>query len=157
MHYFLCKHKDAYSYCTKQTLLHFISKLNSLHLLGKSIIGHCFIEQLSKSIEHIDFHYVLAANRIDSKTSMEDVISFALENLSHTSHSVRMSCMCIIKKLSKGLIAKDLETLNKQQQAETEISDTDSNRQFEWHLLNKFKKTIIAHTDTMKEYSNQFW
>lgn len=126
---------------------------------------HYFIESLSTTIHTIDFKYVLAANRIDSKTSMDDLITFALDNIGHNCHNVRMSCICILRKLSKGLIAKDLEQMQRQNDS-TEVKTTtgkDGASGSEiplaadpWHLLHKLDKTIRKYNEMMSGYTEEF-
>lgn len=107
---------------------------------------------LSQYIHIIDFRHVTAVKRIDSKTSMDDLISFALENLSHSSHNVRMACTTILKQLASGLIAADLATMQQQNEsveASKEITES-------WHLLHKFHATIERHQEAMREYREEF-
>lgn len=96
------------------------------------------------------------ANRIDSKISLDDLINFALDNLTHDCHAVRMACVCIVKKLSHGLIEKDVVSLNKQQ-AEIELKNCGQKEENgEKHVLHKFEKYILAHNAAILEYTNEF-
>lgn len=111
-----------------------------------------FVDMLSQYIHIIDFRHVTAVKRIDSKTSMDDLISFALENLSHGSHNVRVACTTILKELANGLIATDLATMQQQNEsveASKEITES-------WHLLHKFRATIERHHELMREFREEF-
>lgn len=139
----------------------FISQLSDKHKEA----DHYFIESLSTAIHTIDFKYVLTANRIDSKTSIDDLITFALDNIGHQCHNVRMSCVCILRKLSKGLIAKDLEQMQRQNDS-TEVKTTTgkdgaggsgtTTAPDSWHLLHKFDKTIRKYNEMMSGYTEEF-
>lgn len=120
--------------------------------LGNQLNDIFFVDMLSQYIHIIDFRHVTAVKRIDSKTSMDDLISFALENISHKSHYVRMACSTILKQLASGLIAADLATMQQQNEsveASKEITET-------WHLLHKFRATIEHHHEQMREYREEF-
>lgn len=129
---------------------------------------HYFIEALSTVVHTIDFQYVLAANRIDSKTSMDDLILFALDNIGHVCHNVRMASVCIVKKLSKGLIAKDLEQMLRLNDSDEVKTNKDSavgsssgggaagGASIAWHLLHKFDSTIRKYNEMMAGYTEEF-
>lgn len=113
-----------------------------------------FIESLSTTIATIDFKHVIASNKIDSKTSMDDLINFALSNLSHSSHTIRSSCADIIKRLAKGLISQDVDQLNKRN--ELEMQGKKDKLSGPWHLLHKFEKTIKQLNDALQPYVDEF-
>lgn len=127
---------------------------------------HYFIEALSTVVHTIDFKYALVANRIDSKTSMDDLIQFALDNIGHVCHNVRMASVCIVQKLSKGLIAKDLEQMQRQNDS-TEVktskdtvaaggSSAGGGASIAWHLLHKFDGTIRRYNEMMAGFTEEF-
>ncbi|XP_053685339.1 E3 ubiquitin-protein ligase listerin [Sabethes cyaneus] len=114
------------------------------------IYDEYFIDVISNNIDSIDLRYVLQANKVDSKTSLEDLISFALKNLSHWNGGVRISSVAIIKKLIPGLIERDSEQLqrrydsNEQSQKSCNQADDDT-----WHFLHRFKTTLDEYQSTL--------
>lgn len=113
-----------------------------------------FIESLSPTIATIDFKHVFVGNKIDSKTSMDDLINFALTNISHSSHTIRSSCADIIKRLAKGLISQDVDQLNKRN--ELEMQGKKDKLSSQWHLLHKFEKYIQQRNDALQPYMDEF-
>lgn len=101
----------------------------------------------------MDFKYVEVAHRIDSKTSIDDLMQFALTNLSHEYHTVRVACATIIKRMSKYLIQTDSEQLSKRQEKQTIDESADSS---EWHLLHKFQKILTGQNHWTQKYIEEF-
>lgn len=101
----------------------------------------------------MDFKHVEVTHRIDSQTSIDDLIQFALTNLSHDYHTVRVACVIIIKRMSKYLIQSDTEQLSKRQEKQTIDESTDS---AEWHLLHKFGAILRAQNDWTPKFIDEF-
>lgn len=99
---------------------------------------------LSASVNSIDFGHLRFADKIDSKTSIDDLVDFALTNLSHTHHSVRMACVTIIKRMSPFLIEKDA----------TATSDGDAAS--ERHYLRKFESVLQSHSEWPLQFIDEF-
>lgn len=112
-----------------------------------------FLKILSHAINRVDFKHVEVAHRIDSQTSIDDLIQFALTNLSHDYHTVRVACMTIIKCMSKYLIQGDSELLSKRQEKQTIDESADSS---EWHLLHKFRTILTAQTEWTPKFIEEF-
>lgn len=112
-----------------------------------------FLKILSHSINRVDFKYVEVTHRIDSQTSIDDLIRFALTNLSHDYHTVRVSCMTIIQRMSKYLIQSDSEQLAKRQEKQTLDESTEC---AEWHLLYKFGKLLSAQNEWTPKFIEEF-
>lgn len=108
-----------------------------------------FLKVLSQSIEKLDFKHVQIAHKIDSKTSIDNLIEFALENLTHNYHTVRITSATIIKRMSSYLIKSDVEQLNRHQ----EQQDKDTS---EWHLLHKFRKVLLEQNEWTRQYIDEF-
>lgn len=104
-------------------------------------------------MNQLDFKYVEVAHRIDSKTSIDDLIQFSLINLSHEYHTVRMACATIITRMSKYLIQTDSDQLTKRQEKQTIDETTDSS---EWHLLHKFRQVLISQNEWTQKYIEEF-
>lgn len=121
---------------------------------GNDLKDIAFIESLSATIATIDFKHVIVANKIDSKTSMDDLINFALTNLSHSSHTIRVSCAEILKRLAQGLISQDVDQLNKRN--ELEMQGKKDQLTDRWHLLHKFQPFIQQLNDAMQPYVDEF-
>lgn len=101
-----------------------------------------FLDTISESVEKIDFKFVLITNKIDSKTSIDDLIHFVLKNLSHKCHRVQAACVVIMKKLTPGLVERDIATMNTC--SDNANSPTKKER---WHLLEKFNQFLLAHVE----------
>lgn len=92
------------------------------------------------------------AHKIDSKTSIDDLISFSLTNLSHEYHTVRIACATIVKRMTPYLIEKDVEQLIKQSEGIEKNDAVDS----QWHFLHKFRKTLDQQIDWPQPYIEEF-
>lgn len=120
-----------------------------------------FVDRLSQYVAHCELRHVLAARRIDSKTSLDDVLQFALEQLSHKGHSVRVACAALLRGLAAGLIAIDAEQLLQRQScddagvdvSEAAVASRESNT---WHVLHKFAATLARHEIEMRDYTEEF-
>lgn len=115
-----------------------------------------FMDAISPHIDSIDMNYVLKANKVDSKTSLDDLIAFALCNINHWNAQVRVSSAVIIQKLSVGLIQRDLEQLQRRhelaeqrQKSSEEVDDT-------WHLLYRFKVKLDELQTPLVEFIAEF-
>ncbi|KAJ6644213.1 E3 ubiquitin-protein ligase listerin [Pseudolycoriella hygida] len=113
-----------------------------------------FIESLSPAIGTINFAYVIAANKIDSEASLDDLVNFALKYISHPHHTIRASCAQILKRLAKGLVARDVDQLNKRN--ELEMQGKGNKLVGEWHLLHKFAKHIQVRNGLMQLFEFSF-
>lgn len=114
-----------------------------------------FLKTLSQSIEKLDFKQVQVAHRVDSKTSIDDLLRFALQNLTHEYHTVRMACATIIKRMCGYLIEKDVEQLSRRTEQEKQTPD-DPNDSVEWHLLHKFRTILTNHNVWTQQYIEEF-
>lgn len=112
-----------------------------------------FLKTLSHSINQVDFKHVEVAHKIDSKTSIDDLIQFALTNLTHEYHTVRVTCSKIIERMSKYLIQADTEQLSKRQDKQTLDDSTDS---VEWHFLQKFHSVLANQNDWTQKFIEEF-
>lgn len=109
-------------------------------------------------MDNLDFKHVQVAKKIDSKTSIDDLIQFALKNLSHKYHGVRIACVVILKKMAPSLIANDVEQLNKRPDKLDKSDDisSSSNTLEDWHLLHKFNQTLLQQNQWTKQYIDEF-
>lgn len=86
----------------------------------------------------------------------------AIKGLSHKCHSVRTSCVVMLKKLTPGLIERDVELLNRRGEldgagAKKDGSPSTSKANGDgWHLLSKFNKTLQMHAECSREYTEKF-
>lgn len=104
------------------------------------------LKTLSACVNSIDFEHLHFADKIDSKTSIDDLIDFALTNLSHTHHPVRIACQTIIKRMSPYLIEKDVHS----------TSTTDGDATSERHYLLKFQRVLESHSEWPRQYIDEF-
>lgn len=128
--------------------MHFVSNE------GNDLKDVTFIESISSTVAVIDFKHLIVATRIDAQTSLDDVINFALTNLSHSSHKIRVSCAQILKRLAKGLLARDTKLLNRRTELEAQGKKDELIAQ--WHLLHQFEKFIQQFNEAMQPYVEQF-
>lgn len=112
-----------------------------------------FLKVLSHATDQVDFKHVEVAHKIDSKTSIDDLIQFALINLSHEYHTVRVTCATIIKRMSKHLIQSNTDQLSKRQEKQTLDDSTDS---IEWHLLHKFGDILTRENEWTHAFIEEF-
>lgn len=113
-----------------------------------------FLETISQFIDKVDLKFVLIGNKIDSKTSIDDLIQFSLKGLSHDCHRIRTSCAIILKKLTPGLIEQDIELMNKRSE---QIAGNAGKKGGEgWHLLSKFNQTLQKHAEWSQGYIDEF-
>lgn len=108
---------------------------------------------LGHSINYLDFKYVEVAHKVDSKTSIDDLIEFSLTNLSHEYHTVRVTCAKIIEQMSKYLIQSDTEELSKRQEKQTLNDSSDAAK---WHLLHKFHNILSNQNEWTQKYIEEF-
>lgn len=104
---------------------------------------------IGQSIENLNFKYVQAAHKVDSKMSVDDLMQFALTNLLHTHHAIRVACSSIINNMAKYLIDKDLDKSGSLE------SNKDSNS-VDLHLLHKFSDILHAQDEWTQQYINEF-
>lgn len=112
-----------------------------------------FLKVLSHATDQVDFKHVEVAHKIDSKTSIDDLIQFALINLSHEYHTVRVTCATIIKRMSKHLIQNDMDQLSKRQEKQTLDDSTDA---VEWHFLHKFGEILRQENEWTQKLIEEF-
>lgn len=120
-----------------------------------------FLETISQFVDKIDIKFVLIANKIDSKTSIDDLIQFSLKGLSHKWHRVRTSCAMILKKLVPGLLERDIELMNKRVDLESPAVNKNGNSSNQnigdaWHLLGKFNQALVKSTEWATPYIEEF-
>ncbi|XP_055609013.1 E3 ubiquitin-protein ligase listerin [Uranotaenia lowii] len=123
---------------------------------GTRVADEYFLDVISPYIESIDFNYVLQANKIDSKTSLDDLLKFALTNIHHRNARVRFAAAAIIRKLAAGLIQRDLDQLSRrhevadqQQKSSEDVDDT-------WHLLHRFKAVLDDFQPILSDFVADF-
>lgn len=109
-------------------------------------------------MDNLDFKHVHVARKIDSKTSIDDLIQFALRNLSHKYHGIRIACVVILKKMAPSLIENDVEKLNKRsdQLNKSDDGETSSSSSDRWHLLHKFNEVLQQQNQWSKQYIDEF-
>uniref|UniRef100_A0A182YKS9 E3 ubiquitin-protein ligase listerin n=1 Tax=Anopheles stephensi TaxID=30069 RepID=A0A182YKS9_ANOST len=134
----------------------FIGIVNALDCQRKS--DHYFIDSICSYVEAIDFSHVFKANKVDSNTSLDDLIAFALTNVRHWNKRVRYAATAMLKSLSVGLVQRDQEQLlkrsdaNEQQQQSGEQPDDD-----DWHLLQRFRLQLDQyHDDLLADFVTDF-
>uniref|UniRef100_A0A182QYR1 E3 ubiquitin-protein ligase listerin n=1 Tax=Anopheles farauti TaxID=69004 RepID=A0A182QYR1_9DIPT len=129
----------------------FVGIVNALDEQRKS--DHYFIESICPYVEAIDFTYVLKANKLDSKTSLDDLVTFALTNVRHWNKRVRYAATAMLKALSIGLIQRDLDQLLKRSESsDAQQKDGEPQPEDSWHLLHRFDLELDLYHDLLGEF-----
>lgn len=112
-------------------------------------------------VEFIDFSYVLQGKKIDASFSLDDLIRFALENLSNKLRGISITSATIIRQLTKGLIKLDQDTLiqrNSEDHCKVNSVDDDEDdmENNKWHILESLKDTWESYDEVIKELIEDF-
>uniref|UniRef100_A0A182LWT0 E3 ubiquitin-protein ligase listerin n=1 Tax=Anopheles culicifacies TaxID=139723 RepID=A0A182LWT0_9DIPT len=132
----------------------FIGIVNALDCQRKS--DQYFIESICSHVEAIDFSHVFKANKVDSKTSLDDLITFALTNIHHWNKRVRYAATAILKSLSIGLVQRDQEQLLKRSEASDAHQESGEEPDDNWHLLNRFKLQLDEYHHLLHDFVTDF-
>ncbi len=92
---------------------------------------------------------------MDATFSLEDLVKFALENLSNRYHSICIASAEILKHLSRGLVARDQGTLVKRNNQEYN-DDEDEQENNNWHILEAFRSTMEMKNLLLQEFIEDF-
>jgi hypothetical protein len=119
-----------------------------------------FVDALCPHVEYIDFSYALLSRKIDQTFSLNDLIEFALENLSSKNRGISVTAATIIRQLTRGLIKIDQEILiqrnsedNLGANTEDDEDDMDNNK---WHILETFRDTLENYEEIIRELIEDF-
>ncbi|XP_049297618.1 E3 ubiquitin-protein ligase listerin [Anopheles funestus] len=132
----------------------FIGIVNALDCERKS--DQYFIESICSHIEAVDFNHVFKTNKVDSKTSLDDLITFCLTNIRHWNKRVRYAATAILKSLSIGLVQRDQEQLLKRSEASEHHQESGEEPDDNWHLLRRFKLQLDEYHHLLNEYVTDF-
>ncbi|XP_062543910.1 E3 ubiquitin-protein ligase listerin [Armigeres subalbatus] len=114
------------------------------------------LDAIGPHVDSIDFSHVLNANKVDSKITLDDLIAFALSNISHWNARVRVSSAAILRKLSDGLIQRDLEQLLRRNETAEQQQKNSEDVDDSWHLLQRFKVKVDEFQPAMTEFVANF-
>ncbi|XP_055621838.1 E3 ubiquitin-protein ligase listerin [Toxorhynchites rutilus septentrionalis] len=132
----------------------FVNIVNNIDC--RRIADAFFLDAISTHVNSIDLGYVLKTKKVDSKISLDDLITFALTNLSHSSSRVRVSCAAIIQKLTVGLIQTDLEQLHRRNESVEQQRSGSEEVDDSWHLLQRFKTKLDEFQPVLGELIADF-
>lgn len=154
------------------------SKIRHLVSDPQETTDQYFIEAICPHVEALDFTYVLKVcrelltapcfthiksifflsqtNKVDSKTSLDDLIAFALNNLQHWNHRVRFAATFMLKSLTVGLIQRDLDLLVKRTESPEQHQKGDEEPEDSWHLLQRFKQVLDRYEDLLRDFVVDF-
>lgn len=133
-----------------------------------------FINNISSTIATINFNYVLEvkysrdfkfiktnrifshfqAKKLDSAISLDDLINFALKSFTHKYHSLAIAGADIIKRLTKGLVKMDHESLIKRNNQD--YDDEDEKQNNKWHILEAFRDILEQQNVLVKDFVDDF-
>lgn len=110
-----------------------------------------FLDVISPRVDWIELKHVIISNKIDSKTSIKDLINFCLSNFFHQCHTVRIACVEIFKRITIDLIAKDALSL-------VSVSDRDMGESSneDWHILQPFAGYLEESHKKLGKYIEDF-
>lgn len=98
-----------------------------------------FIRKLNSTLSIIDFNYVFNSNKVDPKTSLNDLIDLSLKLISTQNVEIQYAAYQILKSLGANLVKNDEDFLN--------------NSPEECHnplIFNKFEKNLKELDDLVK-------
>lgn len=104
---------------------------------------------IGQSILNLNFKYVQVSHKVDSKISVDDLMQFALTNLLHTHHAIRVACNSIINNMAKYFIEKDLDKSGS-------LESNKDGHSVDLHLLHKFSDILHAQDEWIQHYINEF-
>lgn len=93
---------------------------------------------------------------MDSKITLDDLITFALNNVSHWNARVRISAAAILRKLSAGLIQRDLEQLQRRNETAEQQQKNSEEVDDSWHLLQRFKIKVDEFLPALSDFVTEF-
>lgn len=108
-----------------------------------------FLGMIGQSIGNLSFKYVQVSHKVDSKISVDDLMQFAVTNLLHTHHAIRVACASIINNMAKYFIDKDMDKSGC-------LESNKDNNTVELHLLHKFSDILHAQDEWTVQYINEF-
>lgn len=91
---------------------------------------------------------------MDGTITLDDLIKFALENLSNKYHSVCIASTDIIKQLAKGLVSRDQGMLSKRNNQEYDDEDEKENNK--WHILEAFREAMEEKNLLLQDFIEDF-
>ncbi|XP_058124895.1 E3 ubiquitin-protein ligase listerin [Anopheles ziemanni] len=122
----------------------------------KRKIDQYFIDTISPYVESVDLSFVLKANKIDGKTSLDDLLAFALVNIQHWNKRVRFAATTILRSLAIGLIQRDLDQLQKRNESSEQHQKSGEEPEDSWHLLQRFKPELDQFENVLGEFVADF-
>uniref|UniRef100_A0A182IKK9 E3 ubiquitin-protein ligase listerin n=1 Tax=Anopheles atroparvus TaxID=41427 RepID=A0A182IKK9_ANOAO len=132
----------------------YIGIVNELDCKNK--FDQYFVDTISSYVESLDFNFVLKANKLDAKTSLDDLISFALTNVQHWNKRVRFAATAMLKSLSIGLIQRDLDQLLKRTESSEQQQKGGEEPEDSWHLLQRFKPDLDQYEHLLGEFVSDY-
>lgn len=98
---------------------------------------------------------MLPGKKIDHTFSLDDLVTFSLENLSSKHLGISITAATIIRQLTDGFIKMDQETLIRKSNDEyNETDDDDDNNR--WHILEQFRDTLESYQEIIRDLSEDF-
>lgn len=113
------------------------------------------LDIISPTIEYLDYSIIFKASQSTFKYKTDDIIKFCFENLSNQIHSVRITSLFIIQKLTPYLVSIDIENLEKRNDL-TERTNKEANNSDNWHLIHKFITYLEKYEKQVEEYLTDF-
>jgi hypothetical protein len=101
---------------------------------------------------------VLQGKKIDQSFSLDNLIDFALENLSSKHRGISITSATIIRQLTNGLIKMDQDILIQRNSEDYKGSDDDDDdlKNNRWHIMEKLKDTLESYQDIIGDLIEDF-
>lgn len=117
-----------------------------------------FVDCICQYVGAIDFSYTLQAKKVDSTLSLNDLIAFALENLSNKYRGICITAATIVKQLTAGLIKIDMEALVQRNSDDFmgKMDDDEDMANSQWHVLETFKETLKNYQEVIRMFIEDF-
>uniref|UniRef100_A0A336LRQ7 E3 ubiquitin-protein ligase listerin n=1 Tax=Culicoides sonorensis TaxID=179676 RepID=A0A336LRQ7_CULSO len=112
----------------------FMTLVNASHI--NFLLKSEFFSKLIEPVGQIDIQVVTEAGKLDNKITLNDFITFLIENLDNQTHAIRICCANILRNLTVELVAADLKLLQKR--SESLEAHDDDEKPPTWHVLNRF-------------------
>ncbi|XP_017127246.1 E3 ubiquitin-protein ligase listerin [Drosophila elegans] len=109
------------------------------------------LERLTPTLELLDYSFVYAFCKSNSKISLDHLCNFLFKQLYNSQHSLRLSAVHSLRQLTPHFVADDIELNEKQ----SESLDTTTSIS-KWHFLNRFEDYLTRYDSLIRKYLDEF-
>ncbi|KAH8303692.1 hypothetical protein KR018_011703 [Drosophila ironensis] len=109
------------------------------------------LERLAPTLELLDYSFVYAFCKSNSKISLDHLCNFLFKQLYSRQHSVRLGAVYALRQLTAHFVADDIE-LNERQSESLDAAATIT----KWHFLNRFEDYLTRYDALIRKYLEEF-